>query len=87
VLCSGLKVKLSVEGSKEKFEWCYQDGLEAYLQEALDGYALLPTTPFTGSTENKNEACDWAFLWLPEGGEAVTESYVNLVPTAQGRVL
>ena len=23
VLCSGLKVKLSVEGSKEKFEWCY----------------------------------------------------------------
>lgn len=23
-------------------------------------------------------------LWLPEGGELVTESYVNLIPTAQG---
>lgn len=84
VLCSGLKVKLSVEGSKEKFEWCYQDGLEAYLQEALDGYVLLPTTPFVGTHATKNEACDWAFLWLPEGGEVVHESYVNLVPTAQG---
>ncbi len=84
VLCSGLKVKLAIEGSKEKFEWCYQDGLEAYLQEALDGYVLLPTTPFVGSQENKNEACQWAFLWMPEGGEALHESYVNLVPTAQG---
>ena len=23
-------------------------------------------------------------MWLPEGGDAVNESYVNLVPTAQG---
>ncbi len=26
----------------------------------------------------------WALLWLPEGGESVQESYVNLIPTAQG---
>ncbi len=84
VLCSGLRVKLSVEGQKEKFEWCYQDGLEAYLQEALDGYALLPASPFVGEQSGKNEAVNWAVIWLPEGGEPVTESYVNLVPTAQG---
>jgi topoisomerase-4 subunit B len=30
------------------------------------------------------EAADWAVLWLPEGGESVAESYVNLIPTAQG---
>jgi len=84
VLCSGLKVKLSVEGSKEKFEWCYQDGLEAYLLEALDGYTMLPAEPFIGLQKNKTETCDFAFVWLPEGGEAVQESYVNLVPTAQG---
>jgi len=27
---------------------------------------------------------DWAVQWLPEGGEPTTESYVNLIPTAQG---
>ena len=30
------------------------------------------------------EAADWAVVWLAENGEAVTESYVNLIPTAQG---
>src|SRR5207249_8756783 len=27
---------------------------------------------------------EWGLLWLPEGGELVTESYVNLIPTDQG---
>ena len=83
VLCSGLRVKLQVEGSKEKFEWCYQDGLEAYMAETLDGFTLLPAVPFVGSQHNKTEAVDWAITWLPEGGESLQESYVNLVPTAQ----
>jgi topoisomerase-4 subunit B len=30
------------------------------------------------------EAAEWAVVWLPEGGDAITESYVNLIPTAQG---
>ena len=30
------------------------------------------------------EGVDWAVIWLPEGGELVQESYVNLIPTAQG---
>src|SRR5690606_24351871 len=30
------------------------------------------------------EAVDWALFWQPEGGELVQESYVNLIPTAQG---
>ena len=84
VLCSGLRVKLAIEGEKEKFEWCYQDGLEAYLQESLDGFELLPATPVVGSIASKSEACDFAFMWLPEGGDLLHESYVNLVPTAQG---
>ncbi|HNK31038.1 MAG TPA: toprim domain-containing protein, partial [Plasticicumulans sp.] len=32
----------------------------------------------------EREAVEWAVVWLPEGGEAITESYVNLIPTAQG---
>lgn len=34
--------------------------------------------------KGETEAVDWAVLWLPEGGELITESYVNLIPTPQG---
>jgi topoisomerase-4 subunit B len=34
--------------------------------------------------EGKSEAASWALAWLPEGGEPVAESYVNLIPTVQG---
>ncbi|HAS29021.1 MAG TPA: DNA topoisomerase IV subunit B, partial [Alcanivorax sp.] len=40
--------------------------------------------PFEGAMNGDTEAVDWAVLWLPEGGELVTESYVNLIPTTQG---
>ncbi len=39
---------------------------------------------FVGRMSGKHEAMDWALLWLPEGGETVAESYVNLIPTPQG---
>lgn len=84
VLCSGLKVGFFDEASGEKTEWCFEDGLKDYLTEALAGQEILPDSPFVGSMAGNTEAVDWAVLWLPEGGEAVTESYVNLIPTAQG---
>ena len=34
--------------------------------------------------QGEKEAVDWAVQWLPEGGEQLMESYVNLIPTAQG---
>ncbi len=40
-----------------------------------------------GSFAGSSEGVDWAVQWLPEGGEVVAESYVNLIPTAQGSVL
>jgi topoisomerase IV subunit B len=84
VLCPGLKIKLTDEAAKETEEWCYQDGLCAYLADALQGQVLLPADPFMGSFEGRHEAVDWAVHWLPEDGELITESYVNLVPTLQG---
>src|SRR5699024_4127604 len=30
------------------------------------------------------ETAEWALVWLPDGGEAVQESYGNLIPTPQG---
>jgi topoisomerase-4 subunit B len=84
VLCPGLTVKLSIEQSKEKIEWCYAGGLEEYLIEEIGGGELLPAEPFSGSLTGNNEAVDWAAVWKVEGGQAVSESYVNLIPTPQG---
>lgn len=84
VLCPGLEVRFRDENSGEEYRWQYQDGLRDYLLDALRGTPLLPEEPFVGSMSSEREAADWAVVWLPEGGEAVTESYVNLIPTAQG---
>ncbi len=84
VLCPGLRVRFFDEYANEKVEWEYESGLSDYLKEALQGYDMLPEEPFVGSLEGHQEAVDWAVVWLPEGGEDVAESYVNLVPTTQG---
>jgi len=84
VLCPGLRVKLTVEKTAEQEEWFYQDGLADYLAESLAGFETLPQTPFVGTMQGATEAVDWAVSWLPEGGETITESYVNLIPTVQG---
>ncbi len=84
VLCPGLLVKLIDEAGKDKYEWYYESGLKTYLAEALAEQELLPPEPFMGAMEGNHEAVDWAMHWLPEQGELITESYVNLVPTVQG---
>lgn len=84
VLCPGLHVSFFEEKTAETEEWYYEDGLQDYLLESLKGYELLPPEPFIGAMSSRHEAVDWALLWLPEGGDPVGESYVNLIPTAQG---
>ena len=84
VLCPGLIVRLKVEKPKEKIEWCYSGGLKEYLIEEIGGGELLPADPFSGSLSGNNETVDWALVWQVGDGQAVTESYVNLVPTPQG---
>ena len=68
----------------ESEEWYYEDGLQDYLSGALQGWDLLPAVPFIGTYAAANEAADWAVQWMPDGGELVQESYVNLIPTPQG---
>ena len=88
VLCPGLTVAFidnSVTKAKSQSEeWFYEDGLVDYLIHANSGYETLPMTPFTGSIQGNDEAVDWAIQWLLEKGEAITESYVNLIPTPMG---
>ena len=84
VLCPGLKVTLTDEKKKEKTEWHYEDGISDYLADATIDFPVIPETPFRSHFEGETEAVDWAIQWLPEGGEVVAESYVNLSPTLQG---
>ena len=84
VLCSGLTISFYDENTNESEEWYYEDGLRDYLVNSLQGWELLPANPFVGNFASENEAVDWAVQWLPEGGELIQESYVNLIPTPQG---
>jgi len=84
VLCPGLKVSFRDEASGEEQVWCYEDGLKDYLSQSLEGLEMVPADPFVGNMEGTTEAASWALVWLPEGGDPVAESYVNLIPTVQG---
>lgn len=84
VLCSGLEIKFIDHVNNTEETWCYQDGLADYLSETVNGLETLPEKPFVGEFKGTNEAVEWALLWLPEGGELLAESYVNLIPTIQG---
>tara|TARA_A100001015_G_scaffold221457_2_gene249217 strand:- start:2355 stop:4244 length:1890 start_codon:yes stop_codon:yes gene_type:complete len=84
VLCPGLRIKFTAPNAEDSAEWYYEDGLKDYLKVSTTGWEVIPEDPFTGSMSGDTEGVDWAVVWLPEGGELLQESYVNLIPTAQG---
>jgi len=84
VLCPGLLVKFYDEKSKEKEQWQFEGGLEQYVTEAMKGATLLPETTFSGHVAAETEEVDWAMSWVDSEHTPVGESYVNLIPTAQG---
>ncbi len=84
VLCPGLRVHFHDAHTGETEEWFYEDGLKDYLEDSLFEYELLPEEPLVGKFEGEEETANWAVAWLPDAGEVVAESYVNLIPTTQG---
>ncbi|HEV8241606.1 MAG TPA: DNA topoisomerase IV subunit B [Thermoanaerobaculia bacterium] len=86
VLCPGLQVSFRSEEDKtDDQDWCYEEGLADYLLDELDGEPLVPEAPFVGHFQGPEQEVDWAVAWLlEEGADPVQESYVNLIPTAQG---
>jgi topoisomerase-4 subunit B len=85
VLCPGLRVSLSIEDKADENEsWCYEEGLKGYLDNALAGADSVPVDVILHSAKGNQEAVDYALKWVVDGGELVTESYVNLIPTTQG---
>ena len=84
ILCPGLKISFDDEINKKKHEWFYEDGLKDYLLESVEGLERIPPDALCEHFEGEEESVEWAISWLLEEGEGLKESYVNLVPTAQG---
>ena len=84
VLCPGLEVAFDDRASGERELWRYEAGLTEYLKESLAGWDALPDAPFVAAMSAERESAEWAVAWLPEGGDLIAESYVNLIPTEQG---
>jgi len=85
VLQPGVKIILTDEPSAVRDEWYYEDGLKQYLMGQIGDLPSLPEEePFMGRGNSEHEGVEWAVVWLSEGGESVSEAYVNLVPTVQG---
>jgi len=85
VLCPGLKISLILEEDPEQNEnWQYEDGLRDYLLDELGETPVVPAELFSGKFSDDDKEVEWVAAWLPEAGELVTESYVNLIPTSLG---
>lgn len=87
VLCPNLKVRFVDEAAEEDIVWQYADGLADYMADALDGVETVISPAFTGGDNDGAQTVDWALTWVaPDqpGVDAVTESYVNLIPTTGG---
>ena len=85
VLCSGLIVNFKDEASQENDEqWQYDNGLSEYLTSSFSDAELVPEIPILGEFKSQDGEVEFAAAWVADGGETITESYVNLIPTVQG---
>lgn len=85
VLCPGLTIDFEDEIKPANSQsWCYEDGLRAYLLGAMGDIERLPEKGFQGKEGNAAEEVEWIIAWSQEMGDAITEAYVNLIPTPLG---
>ncbi len=85
VLCPGLRMSLSVEAKPEENEsWLYEDGLRQYLEAAVGDAECVPQATIMHQAKGNAEAVEYALKWVADGSAPINESYVNLIPTAQG---
>ena len=85
VLCTGLHVSFYDEKANKSVEWFFEDGIQAYLMDELGKKTTtVPVEPFIGEMSGNEESVNWALVWVPEDPISIAESYVNLIPTAQG---
>ena len=85
VLCPGLTIQYADEKKQEKISWTYENGLISYLTESSAGIELLLEESISCSKLAKDNALDFVLNWSTQPVKnLMSESYVNLIPTAQG---
>ena len=84
VLCPGLRITFTNEFTGEKDEWFFAGDLGAYLVDELGKSERLPNEPITGKREQDQDTVEYAICWAPAAENLIAESYVNLIPTADG---
>ena len=84
VLCPGLRITFTNEFTGEKDEWFFAGDLGAYLVDELGKSERLPNEPITGKREQDQDTVEYAICWSPAAENPIAESYVNLIPTADG---
>ena len=85
VLCPGLTIEYYDEKKNEKIPWNYENGLISYLSESSDDIELLLEESISCSKLADDNALDFVLNWSTKPAKnLMNESYVNLIPTAQG---
>jgi topoisomerase IV subunit B len=84
VLCPGLTINFYNEKTNKTDTWHYENGLKTYLQDILIGRELIPSEVLISSFTASTEKADWALAWQQDNVDIINESFVNLIPTAQG---
>ena len=84
VLAAGLQIIYIDDINNEKIEWQFENGLVDYLMDELQDREIIPAPAFVVTGDAERASAEFAICWNVEGGEQVQESYVNLIPTAQG---
>ena len=89
VLMPGVSVTLVNEKTKEEQTWLYKAGLRDYLMQTLLTDPVIPLLEGEGFADSTHESfaqgegATWCVAFTEEG-QAVRESYVNLIPTSAG---
>ncbi|PUR01874.1 DNA topoisomerase IV subunit B [Acinetobacter schindleri] len=84
VLAAGLEINYIDQINDEKITWQFENGLVDYLMDELEDREIIPAPAFVATGDAERASAEFAICWNVEGGESVQESYVNLIPTAQG---
>ena len=85
VLCPGLTIDFHYEKKKEKIKWFYEDGLKSYLEDASEGIDLILEESILSSKNSDAQEVEFVINWSNKPSKnKLDETYVNLIPTAQG---
>ena len=86
VLCPGLTIEfINEKKPNDKEKWFFEDGLKSYLIESSEGSEFILEESILCSKEGNAQELEFAINWSPKPPKnKLDETYVNLIPTAQG---